>query len=186
MSCLLCLTNGLLWTLFLLWTSGAYAHELRVIDVKNNIAMSEQEPRYRDYYLSGDGFGELKKNLVITAQRKINVRDASGSQAYGEILIPVGQLKVIQVFNNVAVAREFKLLSREDLPVLDQAGILVGDTVNVKDSFIDKSKPKQRKPDAVVEVSILKSSEPLPGPALIQSGQASSSSTTAPSTAPTP
>lgn len=121
----------------------AHAEELSIIDVRRNIPLSDHEPTYRDYYIAGDGIQNLKKNLVLEVVRKNNIRDASGAQSYGEILIPVGQLRVIANYGRVAIAREYKYFSREDYPTLDQTFMMTGDRVSVKNSFIDTNKIKK-------------------------------------------
>lgn len=115
----------------------ALAADISIVDARRNIPLSDDEPAYKDFYLNaGDGSG-LKKNLVVTAVRKLTVRDAAGSQAIGDIEVPVGQLRVIAVFGRVAVAREYKLLSRDENPMLEQAGLMVGDRIDLKGSFVD-------------------------------------------------
>lgn len=135
-------------TLFLcllgLW-QNSYAGELSVIDVRRNITLSDEDPVYKDFYLSGGTETGLKRNMVVTAVRKLNIRDASGANSFGEIQVPVGQLKIIAVYDKIAVAREFTLLSRDELPMLEQIGIMNGDRIDIKGSFIDTSKPKKRK-----------------------------------------
>jgi hypothetical protein len=116
-----------------------------IVDVRRNITLANDEEPYKDFYIAIDGGSGLKKNLVVTAVRKINVRDASGANAVGEIMVPVGQLKIIAVYDKVAVAREFTLLSRDDLPMLEQVGIMTGDKIETRGSFIDTSKPKKKK-----------------------------------------
>jgi hypothetical protein len=127
-----------------LWQSS-YAGELSVIDVRRNITLSEEDPIYKDFYLSGGTETGLKRNMVVTAVRKLNIRDASGANSFGEIQVPVGQLKIIAVYDKIAVAREFTLLSRDELPMLEQIGIMNGDRIDLKGSFMDTSKPKKRK-----------------------------------------
>jgi hypothetical protein len=131
------------------FSAFAHADEFSVIDVRRNITLADSDPVYKDFYINaGEGSG-LKKNLVVTAVRKITIRDASGAQAYGEILVPVGQLKVIAVFNKLAVAREFTLLSRDELPMLEQTGIMSGDRIDLQGAFIDTSKPKHKTAQAI-------------------------------------
>lgn len=131
-----------------LFSVSVLADEFSVIDVRRNITLADTDPIYKDFYINaGEGSG-LKKNLVVTAVRKLTIRDASGAQAYGEIMVPVGQLKVIAVFNKIAVAREFTLLSRDELPMLEQTGIMSGDRIDLQGSFIDTSKPKRRVAEA--------------------------------------
>ncbi|MGZ3770740.1 MAG: hypothetical protein ACXVCP_06155 [Bdellovibrio sp.] len=122
----------------------AKANDIIVVDVRRNITLSETDTVYKDFYINAGNGSGLKKNLVVTAVRKLNIRDASGANAVGEILVPVGQLKVIAVYDHVAVAREFSLLSRDDLPMLEQIGIMSGDRIDTKGSFVDNTKPKPK------------------------------------------
>ncbi|WP_413943353.1 hypothetical protein [Bdellovibrio sp. HCB-162] len=124
---------------------SARAADPTVVDVRRNITLSEDDAVYKDFYINADASAGLKKNLVVTAVRKINIRDASGASAVGEIFVPVGQLKIIAVYDKVAVAREYALLSRDELPMLEQTGIMTGDRIEVKGSFIDNSKPKPKR-----------------------------------------
>ncbi|QDK44185.1 hypothetical protein DOM22_02965 [Bdellovibrio sp. ZAP7] len=123
----------------------AASASLTIVDVRRNITLANDEEPYKDFYIAADASSGLKKNMVVTAVRKINVRDASGANAVGEILVPVGQLKIIAIYDKVAVAREFTLLSRDDLPMLEQVGIMTGDRIETRGSFIDNSKPKRKK-----------------------------------------
>ncbi|HRO66258.1 MAG TPA: hypothetical protein PL182_01695 [Pseudobdellovibrionaceae bacterium] len=135
--------------LITLFFSFAGADELTIVDVRRNIPLSDSEPAYKDFYLAGGSVSSLKKNLVVTAVRRTNIRDARGTQSYGEIDIPVGQLRILGVFGNVAVAREYKLLSRDENPMLEQIGLMSGDRIEIKGSFVD-DKPLA-KPKAVSE-----------------------------------
>ncbi|WP_347358639.1 hypothetical protein [Bdellovibrio sp.] len=126
-------------------TTESKAADMSVVDVRRNITLSEDDTVYKDFYINVTPGSGLKKNLVVTAVRKINIRDASGANAVGEIMVPVGQLKIIAIYDRVAVAREFTLLSRDELPMLEQIGIMTGDRIDLGGSFIDTSKPKRRK-----------------------------------------
>ncbi len=128
--------------LLVLSSLHALADEPTIIDVRRNITLADEDNVYKDFYINvGEGSG-LKKNLVVTAVRKLSVRDASGAQAFGEVMIPVGQLRVIAIYNKIAIAREYKLLSRDELPMLEQIGIMTGDKIDMQGSFTDNSKPK--------------------------------------------
>ena len=117
--------------------------DLNVIDVRRNIPLADNEPVYRDYFINaGEGSG-LKKNLVVTALRKVSVRDASGAQSYGEVLIPVGKLKIIAVYSKVAVAREWEMISRDEAPLLEQVGVMSGDQIDLAGSYVEKKKKRQ-------------------------------------------
>lgn len=118
---------------------------MTIVDVRRNITLANDEEPYKDFYIAVDSASSLKKNMVVTAVRKLNIRDASGANAVGEIMVPVGQLKIIAIYDKVAVAREFALLSRDELPMLEQIGIMAGDKIETRGSFIDTSKPKRKK-----------------------------------------
>lgn len=107
--------------------SLAKADEISIFEVRRNIPLSDTDPVYKDFYIKG---GEkLKKNQVYTVTRKVTMRDASGSQVMGEVQAPVGQLKVIAVYGKIAVAREVKLFSREELPMVDYPWFMIGDSL---------------------------------------------------------
>lgn len=158
------------------------AQDITVVDVRRNITLAEDDQVYKDFYLSIGPNSGLKKNLVVTAVRRLNIRDASGAHAVGEIIVPVGQLKVIAIYDQVAVAREFTLLSRDELPMLEQIGIMTGDKIEIKGSFIDNSRPKKKREVAQDNSSIslnpVDSAKPLETPSL--SPQVLSNNTTTP------
>ncbi len=118
--------------------------DLSIIDVHRNIPLSDTEPVYKDFYINAGIESGIKENLVVTVFRKVNIRDASGTQSYGDIQIPVGRLKIIASFNRVSVAREFQLISRETVPMLDQVGIMNGDRIDLNGSFIDNKKASDK------------------------------------------
>lgn len=129
-----------------LFSYEVFAEELSVIEVRRNIPLADNDPVYKDFYINvGGSTANFKKNMVVTATRKLSIKDASGTASFGEIMIPVGLLKIISVQNRIAVAREYKLISREDEPMLEQVGIMIGDKVDLASSFIDNKKASAKK-----------------------------------------
>jgi hypothetical protein len=108
----------------------ARANEISIFEVRRNIPLSDTDPVYKDFYVKGTDNGKLKKNQVFTVTRKVTMRDASGSQVMGEIQAPVGQLKIIAVYGKIAVAREVKIFTREELPMLDNPWFMIGDSLD--------------------------------------------------------
>jgi hypothetical protein len=109
--------------------SLASADEISIFEVRRNIPLSDTDPVYKDFYVKNGDSAKLKKNQVYTVTRKVTLRDASGSQVMGEIQSPVGQLKIIAVYGKIAVAREVKVFTREDLPMLDNPWFMIGDSL---------------------------------------------------------
>jgi hypothetical protein len=122
------------------FSQSVFSAPLEVVDVKRNIPLSETEPVYKDFYIKVSSQSDLKKNQVVKATRKISVKDAS-LKAVGDFITTVGLLKIIQVSDSIAVAREFKLLPRDNEAMIDQIGIMVGDEIDTSESFTDNLKP---------------------------------------------
>ena len=110
----------------------AKAEEARVVDVRRNITLSDTDKIYKDFYINAGTGNGMKTGAVLVASRKVNIRDASGATNIGEMTVPVGELKVIAVYDKVTVARQVKLLERDELPMIEQRGIMTGDLIEVK------------------------------------------------------
>ncbi len=111
------------------FAAPCWAQEGSVITVKKNITLADTEKPLKDFYLNIGLSNGLKKGSVLKVERKVLVRDSTGAQSYGEIRVPVGELQIISAYPKVSVARELKIYGREDLPLLEQIGIMVGDMV---------------------------------------------------------
>ena len=146
---------GGLAVLLLLFAWEVFADELHVIEVRRNIPLGDHDPIYKDFYINAGSEAGLKQNQVVVAVRKMNVKDATGAQSFGELLIPVGQLKIIFAQGHIAVAREYKLLTRDELPMLEQVGIMTGDLIDLKGAFIDNRKSSAK-------TSVQKEATPAP------------------------
>ncbi len=121
-----------LFILFTLITGMALADESRVVDVRRNITLSDDDKVFKDFYISGGTELGYKKGQILRAVRKLNIRDASGATNIGEIKVPVGELRIIAVYDKVTVARLVKLLERDELPMLEQRSVMSGDLIEVK------------------------------------------------------
>ena len=107
------------------------AAEVTIANAKRNIPLTDTELTYKDYYMTVDASLGVQRNVILNVYRKQLLSDATGTQSLGELKILVGQLKVIALDRNIAVAREVKLISRENEPMLEQTGIMIGDLVEV-------------------------------------------------------
>ncbi|AZZ35819.1 hypothetical protein CIK05_03060 [Bdellovibrio sp. qaytius] len=117
----------------------AASSDIEVVEVKRNIQLADTDPIYKDFYINAADNSTLKKNLIVKATRKISVKN-QGQKVIGTFKTTVGLLKIIQVDGGVAVARLFELTPREDQPMLEQTGIMIGDQIDTDGSFIDSKK----------------------------------------------
>lgn len=145
--------------------TGVTAQEISVIDVRRNITLADTDTVYKDFYINAGDSSALRKNMIVNVKRKINVKDAS-TKSVGDIETVVGQVKIIHIGAKVSVAREHRLLPRDQEPMLEQIGIMAGDRVDLAGSFIDNSKPaaapkskKAAEVDVPVETPVEKPAE---------------------------
>ena len=113
-----------------LFSWEAFSQELAVIGVYSNIPMSDNETTFQDFYLAGEAVAGLKENSLVTAVRKISIHDATGTKSFGDVRIPIAELKVIFAQNQVAVARLHKLISRQTGPLTEDPGVMIGDLID--------------------------------------------------------
>lgn len=120
------------FALQLIFFNKGMADDLTIVAVKRNITLADDEPVYHDLIINTGENGGIKKNQIFTAFRRVGIRDFSGVQSYGEIDIPVGEIKILSVYSRVAIARQLKLYSREENPILDVFGLMSGDRLEAK------------------------------------------------------
>jgi hypothetical protein len=126
--------------LAVLFSYQAFSADLSIVDARRNIPLSDTDPVYKDFYINAGTSEGLKRNMVVTVTRKMSIRDASGTQVFGDMEIPVGQIKIIALADHVAVAREYKLTSRDSEAMLEQMGLMIGDRLSMEGSFVDNKK----------------------------------------------
>lgn len=143
----------LLTVVFALFSITTLAQDISIVDVRRNITLSDDDIIYKDFYLNAGDLTALKKNLVVNVKRKVLVRDMT-SKSIGDFETVVGQLKIIQVGQKVSVAREYKLISRDEEAMVEQIGIMSGDRIDLEGSFIDTSKPAKKVKTAEVEAPV--------------------------------
>jgi hypothetical protein len=125
--------------------------EIQIIQVKRNLPLSDDEPVYKDYYLSGGKKSGLRENLVVPVWRWVNLRENNQAQDQSmKILEPVGWLKVIFTQDQLAVARLYESADFEKGPVFDQLGIMMGDIISLEHSFMAKPNYKMPKDSAQI------------------------------------
>ncbi len=122
----------------LFWTQWSFA-EVAVFDVRQNLAMSDSDKVYRDFYLNGGSEAGLKPGQVITLQRRLPLYDNYANHAAGELNLLVAKVKIIHVQKGLAVARLHSELAREDVPFLEDNYIMVGDILDIQSATADNS-----------------------------------------------
>lgn len=136
--------NRWLFVAILLFSIAAQAEDITIFDMRKTLAMSETDKSFRDFYLSKGSAAGLRPGMIVTVKRRIPLYDNFHNRSAGDLSVAVGQVKIIHVEKDLAVAREFSQFSREEMPLLEDNFILVGDEVDLS-SATTESKTKSKK-----------------------------------------
>ena len=115
----------------LVLAQGIHAAEVIIFDSRRPIAMSEKEKPFKDYYLNAGAEMGLKKGVVLLVQRRVPLYNTLTNSSAGDLQIQVAKIKIIHVQNRLSVARLVSESSRDELPVLEDPFILIGDHVDL-------------------------------------------------------
>ncbi len=101
---------------------------IEIEDTKGENASSEP---VKDFYINGGKDNGLDGLMVLDVYRDKTVRDIN----IGEDItfsVPVGKVKIYNVFKNVATTRIVSLTSSDEVPILEYRTIMVGDYAVLK------------------------------------------------------
>lgn len=152
--------------------------ELTVFDVRKNIAMSNTDPVYRDFYINGGSESGLSTGMIITVTRRLPLYDNYQNRSAGDLNVKVAKIKIIHVQRGLAVGRLHAEFTREGSPLLEDPFIMVGDRLDVGSASSDSGKGGGGK-----EAS---SEAPAPAAAPSVAPPSATSSIAAPTPAPIP
>lgn len=146
--------------------SSTTAFAVTIFEVRKRLPMKNGEKTHRDFYINGGAESGLKAGMILRVNRQVTLYDSYQNKSPGDLLIPVGELKVISAQKGVSVARLYRIFERNNLPVLEENFLMVGDEVDVGSARMDRA-PKGKK-------TSVKTGPPAPQPA--GSGSATSAS----------
>lgn len=96
----------------------------------------------KDFFINGGGDDGLRVSMVLDVYRKKTVRNKYEAKDF-EISILVGQVRVIRLFNNVAITRILALTSSDDTPVLRYRTVMIGDYAVPSRDQVDTERDKK-------------------------------------------
>lgn len=112
-------------------TVWAQSEEITVFDMRKTLALSDNEPTYRDFYLSKGFNVGLKPGMIVTVKRKMPLYDSIHNRSAGDLSVVVARVKIIHCERNLSVARLYADFSREVMPALEDNFIMIGDEVDL-------------------------------------------------------
>jgi len=125
------------WILLVCWSCTAYA-DLAIFDMRKNLAMSNSETVYRDFYINGGSESGLSVGMVLTVQRRLPLYDSYQNRSVGDLNLKVAKIKIIHVQRGLAVGRLHVEFTREASPLLEDPFIMVGDRLDLSSASHDK------------------------------------------------
>lgn len=135
-----CFLSCMVTIFCLIWSLGALAAMVTVFDVKKSLPMRPGEIEQKDYYINAGTKIGFQPGMVVTVMRKIPVHDPIQNKSQGNLFAPVAKVRFIHVQDNVTIARLENLLDRQNLPILNESGILIGDFIDTPNNNMSSSK----------------------------------------------
>lgn len=142
--------------------SSAFAADVTIFDARKSLSLSDSEPSYRDFYLNGGTDAGLKAGMIFSVIRKLPLYDTYENRSPGDLVIRVGKIKIIHVQKNISVARLHSMLTRDNLPLLEDNFIMVGDKLDLASAEGDKKAEAEAKPIPIEAEPAAKAPEPEP------------------------
>lgn len=135
-----------------LFLNGFYAqaNEAIIFDIRRPVPMTNGEVLPQDFFLNVGSADGVKVDMVITVNRRQTIYDSYSNKSSEDLVVPVGQIRVIHVQQGLSVARIEKLFNRAMLPSLDYDGFMVGDRLDMGSARVQGSKT------AAIDVEIIK------------------------------
>lgn len=121
----------LLSTIIVVLTFHAHAGDITIFEVHKNIPLNNDEIVYKDYYISGGATDGIKKGMVLTVNRKSPIHDNLKNKSQGFLLNAMGRVQIIHVEQEFSIARLFAVQERDNAPLADLDGVMVGDFVDL-------------------------------------------------------
>ncbi len=123
-----------------LYSYQTFAKEITVFDVRKNIPMTNEDPIYKDFYISGGLEDGIKVGMTVDVVRRINIIDAFQKQTDRTLDVKIGELKIIHVQKNISVGRLHRLETTEQGPIVEYDTIMSGDVLDIETLTFEKGK----------------------------------------------
>ena len=114
-----------------LFTELVYAQEITIFDIRRPIAMSKNEKVEKDFFINAGKERGIKPGVEITVTRSLALYDVYLNRSPGNLVVPVGKLKIIHSQKGLSVGRLISTYSQENIPTLEYRAVMVGDKIDL-------------------------------------------------------
>ncbi len=105
--------------------------DFKVFDVRKNLALTDDEPVFYDYYLSAGQDVGVEPGSVLTVYRRVPVMDIYKNQNHPDMQVVVARMKIIYSQKTMSVGRVLKLANKTSTPVMEFDKVMIGDRVEL-------------------------------------------------------
>jgi hypothetical protein len=119
----------LIYLLLLFPTLGFANHQ--VFGIRTDFPMTDDQPHYRDVYVSIGTDQGIKVGSQLDAFRVLTTVDELNQRMGKNISFRIARLRVIHAEGDVSVARVVQMLPAESTPIGTHTNVMVGDRVEV-------------------------------------------------------
>lgn len=119
---------------------ATYGKEIAVFEIRRPLSFENGQDLPKDFYINAGIEVGLKVGMSVAVNRRQTLYDPFQNKSPGDLIIPVGRLRVIHVQDNISVARLEEVTGREALPTLDFDAIMVGDRLDMSTAKMSSGK----------------------------------------------
>ena len=127
-----------------------------IFDMRKTLPLNDRQAVQRDYYINmGEEYG-AKVGALLDVYRRVPVVDIYRDKPQGDLLVKVGQLRIIHTQKSMSVTRLVGLSDPKNIPVVLFESVMLGDRVEVAENqaveeparkpATEKELPKKHKP----------------------------------------
>ena len=157
------------------------AKDVTVFDVRRPLAMENNENPEKDYFFNAGSNDGLKKGMLVVVTRRQALYDQYLNKSPGDLVVPVGLLRIIHVQPDMSVARLESLQSRKHTPNVEFEAVMVGDKIDLSSARMAPRKTAAVHIDEVEELSLPPAPPAMPAtPALLGPSEMKDFSSVAP------
>ncbi len=166
----------------ILLAQNSFAKDVTVFDVRRPLAMENDQTPPKDYYINAGTNDGLRVGVILTVYRRQTLYDVYQNKSPGDLIVAVGELRIIHVQGEISVARLEKLHTHDDYPNVDFDAIMVGDKADLGSARMAPRKTASLTEGLPIDIKAGSPSAPSTSPGLTGSKDFSSVSPTPVST----
>lgn len=160
----------------ILISRAAFAKDVTVFDVRRPLAMENDENPPKDYFFNAGASEGLKKGMLVTVTRRQALYDQYLNKSPGDLVVAVGQLRIIHVQPDMSVARLEIMQNRANSPNVEFEAVMVGDKIDLSSA--------RMAPQKTASLEVDSQSQPLMLPAPVSPGMMKAPAVETPKLAP--